>query len=74
MPKETKLEFRGISTKVAASGAGSAAATLIAWIIEITAEIQMPVAVAGALGVLLTLGFGFLTPEKTPVEEVEVQA
>lgn len=70
--KETKLEFRGLSTKVAASGAGSAAATLVAWVIEVTANVQMPVAVAGALGVLLTLAFGFMTPEKTPVEEVEV--
>lgn len=73
MPQpQTKYEFQGISTKVAAAGAGSAAATVIAWIIEVTAKVEMPVAVAGALGVLLTLAFGFITPEKTEVKEVEV--
>lgn len=70
--RETKYQFQGISTKVAAAGGGSALATVVAWIIEVTAKVEMPVAVAGSLGVLFTLAFGFLTPEKTEVKEVEV--
>ncbi|QIZ36354.1 hypothetical protein [Saccharopolyspora sp. ASAGF58] len=50
-------------TKVAASGIGGALAIIVVWLIA-SLGVEMPEAVATAIGALITTGVGYLTPQR----------
>lgn len=50
------------TAKVAGGAVGGAVTTIVLWLLETYAHLQLPVPVSAAVGVLVTLGVAYLIP------------